>query len=544
MVKSNTKGNNSPILTWRLALTLAAACLLAALIFSFISTRFSNTAGWISFFIVTFFMACLSALCWRLLNKENPPRRLGTVLIAAVLLRMAVGAFLYIALPIYGHASPLETSGYVMADAGKRDQAAYQLAETEKPLYTAFITRRGIDQYGGMLFISAFVYRYAGEIDPTSLAHYPLLIVIITAFISSLAVLFIWAFTNRLWGMSTGMLAASILMVYPEAVLLGSSQMREGFTITLTVIALYGLVRFFQERTWVGAAWMLLALTLSLPLSPPYAALLLVTLFIAAVPLARLYTVELRIHKGAIAALSILVIACITAGLWLSLRQFTPEGMSNPIAMLEWWFRKSSDLQTHLTKLDSGWTQKALRTAPGWIHLPLILVYGSVQPFLPAALIAGTHAKIWQIIAIWRALGWFLLFPVLVYAFIPAIKTRTDKGLALVLNLLVLGGILIAAFRSGGDLWDNPRYRAAFVGLQVAVVSWAIITSRRTNDRWLKRIYIGLILFLVWFLPWYLFRYYGFNWPVTGLYHTIGLGLVTALIYLFFDWFLHKPVSK
>jgi hypothetical protein len=218
--------------------------------------------------------------------------------------------------------------------------------------------------------------------------------------------------------------------------------------------------------------------------------------------------------------------------------------MSNPIAMLEWWFRKSSDLQTHLTKLDSGWTQKALRTAPGWIHLPLILVYGSVQPFLPAALIAGTHAKIWQIIAIWRALGWFLLFPVLVYAFIPAIKTRTDKGLALVLNLLVWGGILIAAFRSGGDLWDNPRYRAAFVGLQVAIASWAIITSRRTNDRWLKRIYIGLILFLVWFLPWYLFRYYGFNWPVTGLYHTIGLGLVTALIYLFFDWFLHKPVSK
>ena len=63
---------------------------------------------------------------------------LGAVFIAAVLLRLVVGALLYIALPVYGHDSPLETRGYVMADAGKRDQAAYELAVSETPLLTAF----------------------------------------------------------------------------------------------------------------------------------------------------------------------------------------------------------------------------------------------------------------------------------------------------------------------------------------------------------------------------------------------------------------------
>ncbi len=544
MAESVTQGNNSPIFCWRFWLALAAACLFTAIIFAYISTRFTNASGWISFFIVVLFMAGLTWICWRLLQKENPPGKLRTVLIGAVLLRLAAGAFLYIALPVYGHDSPQETSGYVMADAGKRDQAAYQLAVSEKPLFTAFKTRRGIDQYGGMLFVSALVYRYTGVIDPAQAGHYPLLIVIITAFISALAVLFLWAFSNRLWGTTAAMLSAFILMIYPEAILLGSSQMREAFTMTLTVVAFYGLIRFFQERTLIGAAWMLLALILSLPLSPPYAAFLLVAMLITAVPLSRLYPGESRVPLSTIAILSIIVIAGITAGLWWSLRQFTPEGMSNPFAMLEWWFQKSADFQAQITRLDSGWTQKALRNVPEWTHIPLILIYGSIQPFLPAALIAGSHAKIWWIIAVWRALGWFLLFPVLVYAFIPAVKNKTDKGLALVLNLLVWGGILIAAFRSGGDLWDNPRYRAALVGLQIAVASWAVITSRRTNDRWLKRIYISIILLLLWFLPWYLFRYYGLNWPVTNLYLTIGLGTATAFIYLILDWYLNKPGSK
>ena len=544
MTERVTQNNNFLILNWRFYAALASFCLLTALLFAYISTRFSNTSNWLSFFLVLIIMVGLSVLCWRLLQKENLTMELGVVLIAAVLLRLAAGAFLYVALPVFGHNSPLETNGYVMADAGKRDQAAYLLAVSEKPLSTAFNTRRGIDQYGGMLFLSAFVYRYTGGISPDPAAHNPLLIVILTAFISSLAVCFLWAFTNRLWGMPTAMLSAFILMVYPEAVLLGSSQMREAFMITLTMTAFYGLIRFFQEHTWSGGAWMLLAFIFSMLLSPPYAALLLVMLLIAAVPLYSLYPGEIRIPKKAIVLLLIIVAAGITAGLWWSLRQFVPEGMSNPVAMLEWWFRKSASLQAQITRLESGWTQKALRNMPEWTHLLLILAYGSIQPFLPAALIAGSLAKIWWVIAIWRAIGWFLLFPALAYAFVPALKNKADNGFTLVLNLIVWAGILIAAFRSGGDLWDNPRYRAAFVGLQIAIASWAVITSRCTNNRWLKRIYISIILILIWFLPWYLFRYYGINWPVTDLYLTITLGIGTAFIYIILDWYIRKSDKK
>ena len=45
-------------------------------------------------------------------------------------------------------------------------------------------------------------------------------------------------------------IAAWGIAIYPEAVLLGSSQMRESFTITLVVMAFYGLVHYWQEHSW------------------------------------------------------------------------------------------------------------------------------------------------------------------------------------------------------------------------------------------------------------------------------------------------------
>jgi hypothetical protein len=103
---------------------------------------------------------------------------------------------------------------------------------------------------------------------------------VITASFSSLAILFAWALARRAWGVGVGGLAAWGVAVYPEAALLGSSQMREAFLMTLVVVAFYGLLRYWQERTWTGPAIVLGALLLSLPFSPPVAGLLMALLAI------------------------------------------------------------------------------------------------------------------------------------------------------------------------------------------------------------------------------------------------------------------------
>ncbi len=531
MTADNTERQISFIYDWRFWALIVIATLVVSFSLAWISTGFLSIRVWISFTVVIVLCTGLFLLCCWSLREENLPHWLGYILIAAVLLRLLAGVFWYVALPVFGHGSPEERGGYVMADAGKRDQGAFVLAQSDKPLWNSFSNNRKIDQYGGMLFTSALVYRYLG-----SSQHTPLLIVLFTAYGSALAVLFLWAFAKRAWGEKEAKVGALILTFYPEAILLGSTQMREAFTMTLTMAAFFGLIFYFQERKWAGLVWLLLALVLGIILSPPYAALLFGMLLIAAIPLRKLISEDQRIPGKLIALIIGIAAACILAGLWWGLGQFTPEGMSNPIAVLGWWIRKSTALQAQITRLDSGWTQQAFRLAPAWAHMPLLLIYGTLQPFLPAALVAGSHASIWRVIAIWRAAGWILLLPLLVYAPFRAFKKRDKETFTLVLCLLVWAGILAASLRGGGDLWDNPRYRSAFVGLQVGVAAWALVANHRAFDPWLRRIYISILIILAWFLPWYLYRYYSFPWLIEDLFTTAALGILTSLWYLIWDW--------
>ncbi len=63
---------------------------------------------------------------------------------------------------------------------------------------------------------------------------------------------------------------------------------------------------------------------------------------------------------------------------------------------------------------------------PEWLRLPFVTVYGIFQPVLPAAFIEPTTLT-WRITGIARALGWYLLWPVLVYAFIAAWKNEGTR---------------------------------------------------------------------------------------------------------------------
>lgn len=477
-------------------------------------------------------------LGWYLIKSEKPPRWLAWLAILAVLLRFGIGVLWTYTMPAWGHNTPAERAGYAMADAYERDQAAWKLANSDKPLWTAFFNNRMSDQYGGLLFLSAMLYRYGGEDT-----HQPWMVVVITATFSALAVFFTWGLAKRAWGEKEAQLAAWIVTVFPEAVLLGSSQMREAFTVTFSSAAFYGLARTLKEKSFKDLAWILLPVLLSLPFSPPFAALLLGMLGLSFIILRSNLAIRPEHRKRTLLIIGGLVILILT-GIWLALRQFTPPGMIDPLEMLSWWVRKSAGLQAYLSQHASGWIQKVFRASPEWLHLPILLGYGVVQPFLPAAIIVGSHAPIWPWVALWRSIGWTITLVFLVYAPMAAWGRRGNRQFAQALSMVVWLGILVASFRGGGDMWDNPRYRAAFTGLLAALAAWAWWEQRHAKDAWFRRVMVGMAAVLTWFLPWYLRRYTAFTWPVVDLFKTLGLGVATVFLYVLADWARTKQDSK
>ena len=515
---------------WKTLLAVLLALVAASLLLALVSSRFREIQGWASFLGALLLAAGMLFGAWWLVKGESPPRWLWRLLIAAVALRLLAGAVWYVAAPVWGHGTQAERGGYIMADASKRDQAAWKLGSSHRHLWAAFFSFRAADQYGGLLFLSALVYRTLG-----GQVHQPLLVVVFTAAFSSLAVLFTWAFARRLWDAQTACLAAWILALYPEAVLLGSTQMREAFTVTLAAMAFHGLLKYRDQRTWRSLAWIFIPLLFFLPFSPPFTGLLIGMLALVALTTWGKRRSDRRRQRWFWLALAGLVVL-VLLGLWLTLSQLAPEGITNPLAVLGWWARKSAELQAYASQHASGWLQHIFEITPGWAHFPILIAYGVVQPFLPAAIIVGSHAPLYPRLTLWRSVGWSAVLALLVYAPWLAARLKKDAAFARVLSLVVWAGILIAAYRGGADMWDNPRYRATFASLQIALAAWAWVQHRRLADPGLRRLLVGLGLVMLWFLPWYIRRYTALTWIVVDLFKTIGLGLASAFLFTLWDW--------
>jgi hypothetical protein len=124
----------------------------------------------------------------------------------------------------------------------------------------------------------------------------------------------------------------------------------------------------------------------------------------------------------------------------------------------------------------------------------------------------------------------------MIYAPLLALRPERKPAFTLTLSLIVWLVILIASVRAGGDMWDNPRYRATFAGLQAALAAWAWIEHRRAADPLFRRALLLVGALLAWFLPWYLRRYTPLSWPVVDLFKTLGMGAITAFLLILWDW--------
>jgi hypothetical protein len=140
--------------------------------------------------------------------------------------------------------------------------------------------------------------------------------------------------------------------------------------------------------------------------------------------------------------------------------------------------------------------------------MPVVIGYGAVQPVLPAALV-DPAAWVWRVINILRALGWYSLAPVLLYAFLtvfyPSFQDRRWQRLWLC--LACFSWVLIAAANAGGDQWDNPRYRTLFLPWMTLLAVWVWYWARQHQDAWRYRFLVVSGIFSFLFLQWYLSRY-------------------------------------
>ena len=482
-----------------------------------ISNGSLNFNGWIGFSIVLLLCSIITFISWKSLKNESPPNNVLVGIIIAISFRLLLGILWSITLPIFGYETEVNQAGYIMSDAYHRDNAAWELANSDNYLLEAFHDYSNTDQYGGLLFLSGLIYRtFGGSV------HQPLLIITISSTISGLAAIYVWGISNTLWNKTIAKWAFWLIVFYPELAMLGSSQMREAFTPTLILISGYYFIKWLETKKPFQLIITIISSILLLGFSNPTFILSIIMLFI-------LYLVktEFEIFKTKWFWLLIIISIIILIFSGIVFTDFIKHWM------------EASQWEKYLAQNSSGWVQRQFRRMPSWSHVPFVVFYGIFRPLLPSAIVAS-GLPIWKIIGIWRALGWTITLLLLLYATFLSIRYISKDKKALILSISQWLIIIIASYRGGGDQWDSPRYRAIFAGYQIILIAWAIYMYKKEKDPWLKRTFIAAFIMIIWFIPWYLRRYFEipFHWDLVDLPDAIGVPIILILMFWLVDWFL------
>jgi hypothetical protein len=472
--------------------------------------------AWLAYGVVAAACAALLIAALGSIGRGAPAGVLAAVLVALGL-RLFVGGLLLRVLPVFGYPTSPQQAGYVYWDAYKRDTDAWSISRMDDPRPGLAAARATSDQYLGMVTFSAGLYR---GVSPD--AHRPLLMVELAALASALGVLFTWAFGRAAFGDRVAALAAWGMALYPESVLLGSSQMREPFLIALFAMGFYGYAIERQGQRRSGLAWMAAAVVGTLPLSPPFALTLLLALLGAWLWEGRSRLKGRWLALGAAAGLAL-------AALFLMMRAWSSIGDLSGLgvdALVGWWTHATDAWRMNLLIEGSPIIGFFLKMFPAWAQVPVITGYGLLLPLLPAAL-ADASNPVWWTIAVFRSAGWTILIPFLIGALLLMLQRRTWRELPVYLLAIVIVSALAAAMRASSLQWDNPRYRAVLLFAQMILAAWAWEETRRAGSPWLRRVAVIEAADLLLILWWYAGRYWGL--PQIGLSRTL-IGLVAVTI--------------
>jgi len=490
--------------------------------------------GWLGFsflFLLSFSLLTLST------KWANGGKALAWMVILAFTLRFVGGVVTYLALPVYGYIDDEDQSaGFAYTDAHRRDSQAWDLASSDLPIYDAFNKTYAYDQYGGLLAFSALVYRY---LSPD--AHRPLMLVLLSAFMAALALPFLWKAANQQWGAKVALASGWIYALYPESILLGGSAMREPYFWAFSAFALWGFVNSGVQRFAPvspdsklsdSRVWIALGIGGMLLLSPIVA---LATIIILA---GWFYFTRGNTRVSWWMVISVVVV--FIAGIFLlssALDRNGELGGGSPIGIINNFMREAVKWDVYQLERGSGWVQKLFDEMPEWIRLPFVTVYGIFQPVLPAAFFEPTKL-IWRIIAILRAVGWYMMLPALILSLGAAAgqSAESKRRLFLWLSFVVWAWIVITALRGGGDSWDNPRYRTILFLWQAILAGNVWVWWRESKNPWFLRVIAMELVFLTFFGQWYANRYIHFGPQLPFALMVVFIAAFWAVIFFWGLW--------
>jgi len=474
-----------------------------------------NWIGWGAASLLSFLSIFVLLLAW---SWGGRLKIVGILMLVAFSIRLIVGITLSLGLPQWGFNNPREQAGYIGTDAYRRDIDAWELAKSDKNILVAFNNEYATDQYGGLLAISAFIYRF---LSPD--IHRSFLILILTACAAAGGLPFLWKVIEPRWGKRPALVACWLLVLYPDVILSGSSQMREAFLISLLCIG------FWAVNQWKTSKWR--------------------SVIVFASSLLGLFLFSWRTALAVLAALVAWFVIDNLYSKWNRKWQITAwvilgVGVIATVIFSFAWFKLTANWDSYITFAGSGMVQAIVRQLGDWSRIPFVTVYGLTQPVLPAAFLDFTK-PVWMIINILRGLGWYILAPFLVYALVAVwkIQPKENKRVILWVALFSVLWILLASLRAGGDQWDNPRYRSIFLPWLGLLAGIAIDQVLKRKDPWLVRWLIVEGIFLVLFTDWYMVRYIHFGISI-NFYVMVGLILILGAGVLVGGWLWDRRKSQ
>lgn len=432
-------------------------------------------------------------------------------------------------LPSFEAGSEPQRAGYLFYDAYHRDNQAYDLAKSNDSLLAAFNQKRSADQYGGMLWLMALIYRLATN------SHQPLIPQFFISFLGASGVIFIYLAFSRLFTRKTAIFASIAFALYPESVLLGAAQMREPLLITFGAIIVYAISRAESEK-FAAILWAGFALIGSLFISPGIA-LLFLTIFAGWFVIDKFGT---KLKIGSVLIWSGVFIILVVAALAFLILSWEKVGDSSGFSIVGDWVRRTALYNAHLLKQSSGIVQVVIGSLPSAFVLPFVVMYGTIQPVLPAVLFEPGEL-FWKVVGFFRALGWYALLPLILSVPLDHSLPKNGKMRLKWLWIFIVSfcWILIAAARGGGDQWDNPRYRTILLPFFLILAFLTLTNKSALRGKWLRKILWIEISSILIFTHWYSWRYTGFGFDL-GIRNTILIAIMLALFIAFGDYTVRK----
>jgi hypothetical protein len=541
-------------INWRIPILAAAAIFISAAVAASQGVALGGNPWWYAdvfwpnflvFLIPSFLALGLVEVCNRFLLPGPVgefPRKWAWW---ALGMRVAFLIIVPLAMQLWGYPSDKNRIGLVETDALNATSKAWNAAQSNQPVLETWTQGSG-DNTGGITVMGVIIFRLFSSDQERAL-----LLGLLAAAVSALTVIPTFRLANELFSERVARVAAVIVAVYPEAVMLGALDVQQGYlalVLGVELLAVAGLMLWKKpDPGKLGAPRPVIA-AVALVLSLVAMFLLSYQFFILSIFCGALFAVWLadpRRRVGRIlwiaGGLGVLVLIVMHI---LSLRDVIPSDSDYLYSQYHYLYGLAWSEYDKIAATGGGdLFQSVLATMDRTVAFLLAALYGLLQPVLPAAIghrnQTAVGGSFWQALGIYRSLGWYLALPLLFYGTLKSVRGLFSRKPELMLAVIFWAIAFIGSYRAFGDQWDNPRYRFfAFVPM-VLLAAWAWVEGREKRDPWFLRIAIPFAVAVIGLTIWYLLRdYAGVQFPVVA-----SLGVLVALAVLAFvaTLFLFRP---